>query len=95
MNGDPVIFSIGMTLDQLEKLAILKTLNHFRSKPATASALGIALRTLDNKLARYNAEEKTQQDLEELNKAKREHELARARGEIPPSSIYANGRKTN
>lgn len=51
---DQVIFSVGMSLADLEKLAILKTFKSMRfNKTQTALALGISIRGLDNKLHQY------------------------------------------
>jgi hypothetical protein len=44
-----------MTLEQIEKEVILYTLKfHQNNKTRAASTLGISVRTIDNKLARYN-----------------------------------------
>lgn len=44
----------GVTLEELEKAAILKALRfHGGNKTVTANALGIAIRTLDSKLEKY------------------------------------------
>lgn len=52
---DDVHWQPGMTIDDVEKLVILKALKWFgNNKKVTAQALGIALRTLDYKLERYN-----------------------------------------
>lgn len=47
-------WSPGVTLDELEKAVIEKAMRYYEgNKTRTASSLGIAIRTLDNKLARY------------------------------------------
>lgn len=44
----------GYTLDKIEESAIRQALNYYRgNKTQTASALGISIRTIDNKLNRY------------------------------------------
>ncbi len=49
-----VIFQPGMTLEELEKHAILCSFRFHRgNKTATSNALGIAIRTLDAKLEKY------------------------------------------
>lgn len=60
MLNEIVTFQPGMTLAELEKKAILSAFRYYRSnKTLTAQALGIAIRTLDNKLELYeSAEEK-------------------------------------
>jgi len=50
-------WSPGMKLDDVEKEAILAAFQFYhKNKTQTAAALGIAIRTLDYKLARYNGE---------------------------------------
>lgn len=45
----------GQTLDDVEKEVILKAFSFYQgNKTQTAKSLGIAIRTLDNKLERYN-----------------------------------------
>jgi DNA-binding NtrC family response regulator len=45
---------VGMSMDELEKLLIIKTLECYHgNKPKTAEVLGISLKTLYNKLERY------------------------------------------
>ncbi len=47
----------GVTLEDIEKSVILMALKAFQNnKTQTARALGIAVRTLDNKLAIYRGE---------------------------------------
>lgn len=51
-------WSPGMTLDYVEKQVIKAALAyHSGNKTKTADSLGIAIRTLDNKLARYKQED--------------------------------------
>ena len=46
----------GMSLEDIEKIAILKAFDFFRgNKTQTANSLGIAIRTLDSKLEKYGA----------------------------------------
>ena len=53
-----IVFSVGMTLADLERQALLKTLAHFNNdKSAAARALGISVRTIHNHLARLEAED--------------------------------------
>ncbi len=48
-----IVFSVGMTLAEIERRALLKTLAHFdNDKTATARALGVSVRTIHNQLAR-------------------------------------------
>lgn len=80
MNG-VIIWTPGTTLDQIEKQVIIKALEHYRgNKTATAGALGIAIRTLDNKFERYEAEKKTEEAAVARDRKIRDAQLARARG---------------
>lgn len=48
-----ILFSVGTTLAEIERRALLKTLAHFNNdKTATARALGVSVRTVHNQLAR-------------------------------------------
>lgn len=54
MTDSMVIWQPGMSLEALEKKTILFAYKYYRSnKTLTAQSLGIAVRTLDNKLAQY------------------------------------------
>lgn len=87
MNGT-INFSPGVSLDAVEKQAILLSYGHFRqNKTATANALGISIRTLDNKLERYEAEEKEAKDNAEQERTRGAEQLARFRGQQPATYI--------
>lgn len=80
--NDQIFWSPGVTLDQIEKLVIKKALIHFRNnKAATASSLGVAVRTIDNKLERYEMEEREERNKEAERKRKDQEFLTRARGQ--------------
>jgi DNA-binding NtrC family response regulator len=50
-----ILFSVGTTLEEIERRALLKTLAHFdNDKTATARALGVSVRTVHNHLARLS-----------------------------------------
>lgn len=52
MNWQP-----GITLEQIEKEVILKALRFYNdNRQAAANALGVSVRTIGNKLAKYNGE---------------------------------------
>jgi hypothetical protein len=73
MNMSDIVWSPGVTLNDIEKAAIIKAFRFFgNNKTATAAALGISIRTLDNKLERY-AEEAKQ---EEIKAAELENRIA-------------------
>lgn len=53
-----IIWQPGVTLEDIEKQTILKAYSYFdRNKTKTAEALGIAIRTLDAKIAKYEGRE--------------------------------------
>lgn len=53
-----IVWQPGNTLEEVEKAVILRALAYFHgNKTQTAKALGIAIRTLDNKLAKYKGNE--------------------------------------
>ncbi len=55
--SDSVIIKLGQTLEEVEKMIILKTLEKFNgNKTHTAKVLGIGLRTLHRKLKEYGEE---------------------------------------
>jgi DNA-binding NtrC family response regulator len=52
-------FRIGMTIEEMEKQMLLRTLAHFdNDKTRTAEALGVSLKTIYNKLSRYQHEDR-------------------------------------
>jgi DNA-binding NtrC family response regulator len=49
-----VLFHVGMTLEEVERQMLFKTLAYFDNhKPKAAEALGISLKTVYNRLARF------------------------------------------
>lgn len=82
-----ILWSPGMSLDALEKMVILKAFNFYRkNKTATAASLGIAIRTLDSKLERYEMEETVEKERQAELQRKRNEHLIKARGN-PPNNI--------
>jgi hypothetical protein len=76
-----VTWSPGVTLAAIEKQAILAAFRHFRgNKTATANSLGIAIRTLDNKLEQYKNEAEKEEKQGNDERTKREEFLQRQRG---------------
>ena len=91
MNG-LIAWSPGVTLDNVEKQVIEKAYAHYRgNKTVTAASLGIAIRTLDNKLERYVEEAKIEKELLEQDRKDREAQLIRARGFVPSQYDMAVG----
>lgn len=95
-----VIFNVGMRLEELEKMAILKVVNHFRgNKTTAATSLGIDRRTLDHRLERYADDEERQKERVLNDQLRREEQLSRARGNPPnnvgiPYNSYQNASKS-
>jgi DNA-binding NtrC family response regulator len=55
-SGDYLRFPLGYNLKEMERRMILATLEHFENdKPRAAESLGISLKTLYNRLQKYNA----------------------------------------
>lgn len=63
MSGD-VIWTPGMTLEELEKFTIKKAMRYYNNnKTIVAQTLGIAIRTLDNRLEKYQQEDEAKRPL--------------------------------
>ena len=76
-----VYWAPGKKLEELERDVIINAYAHYKeNKTATAIALGICIRTLDNKLKIYQAEQEERDRLELIRKQEREEFLARCRG---------------
>lgn len=83
-----LVWTPGITLEEIEKQVIILAYKHFRcNKTTTANALGIAIRTLDNKLEKYDFESKAEIERERMDHIKRTDFLARQRGNVP-NNIY-------
>jgi DNA-binding NtrC family response regulator len=53
-------FHVGMTLEEVERQMLFKTLAHFHNhKPKTAQVLGVSLKTVYNRLARFGSAPET------------------------------------
>lgn len=64
-----IVWSPGVTLESAEKEIILYAFRYYRgNKTVTAQALGISIRTLDNKFEKY------QKEVDDENVRKTEHE---------------------
>lgn len=83
-----VYWSPGMSLEVLEQLVIQKAYKHYQgNKTATANSLGIAIRTLDAKLDKYEMNEIDKEAQHAQRRNDREYQLARARGINPSFSV--------
>ena len=71
----------GITLEEMEKQCILAAYKFYRgNKTQTSIALGIAIRTLDHKLERYEADRVRESERFDSDKYRKEVILARMRG---------------
>lgn len=92
MNPNPVFWSPGMSLAELEKQAILKAYQHFKSnKSTTAASLGIAIRTLDKKLELYEKQKQEHQVRLDALEEKNQAQLLRARGIVRTTPSFVEG----
>jgi hypothetical protein len=78
-----VPFLAGVTMATIERHWILKALAYYSgNKTQTASALGISVRTIDNKLKEYEQEELDHADRAANDRADKSRELERQRGTL-------------
>lgn len=71
----------GLNLETVEKIVIQQAYKFYRgNKTTTASSLGIAIRTLDAKLEKYDEDDKSRRASDERRKEERLALLARAKG---------------
>ena len=76
-----VIWSPGVTLENIEEQVIKKAYAHFQqNKLATANSLGISERTLYSKLAQYEQQEKRSKEEAELRRKNAEEYQLKWRG---------------
>jgi hypothetical protein len=91
--GNEVLWSPGMSIAALEQLVIQKAYRFYRqNKTATANSLGISIRTLDNKLEKYELEAMAQKDRDAEEEQRRADFLARSRGIAPAQYDSATGK---
>lgn len=82
-----ILWSPGMSLDALEKMVIIKAFNFYKkNKTATANSLGIAIRTLESKIERYDMEAAVEKERQLDAESRRKEQLIRARGN-PPNNV--------
>lgn len=85
-----VLWSPGMTLDDMERQVIEAAFKfHRQNKTATAAALGISVRTLDNKLEKYAGDDVAQKAAEAERLEQRANDLARQRGVVQQTSLVS------
>ncbi len=77
-----VIWSPGVSLETMERNIIVKAYRFYKeNKTAAAASLGICVRTLANKLEKYEEEERVVRENAERQKEERKAFLARCRGQ--------------
>lgn len=80
----------GMTLESVEQAAIEDAFRYFLgNKTQTAQALGIAIRTLDSKLEKYEYDRIEHKRRAAEEQSKREEWLAKSRGLTEGQSVYS------
>ncbi len=90
-----VMWSPGMRLEDLERQAILHAYKFYQfNKTVTANSLGIAIRTLDAKLAKYDEDDVKNKKAAEERRRQREEFLMRERG-MPAGSLYDTSASPN
>ncbi len=91
MNNGIINWSPGVTLEAVEKQVILVAFRFYRgNKTVTSQSLGISIRTLDNKLERYEEDGKQERERYELAKARDAATLDRMRGIAPTEVLEAH-----
>ena len=78
----------GMTLDEMEQVIIMKSLQiHAGNKTKTAEALGISIRTIDNKLEKYEEQKREHTRRAEEKEKRYEQHILRSQGrtEVEPT----------
>ncbi len=89
-----ISWSPGVSLEEIEKQVIIKAFSHYRqNKTTTSIAPGISIRTLDNKLERYAADAKAEEERLEKSRRSRTEQLARARGQVPQDTTASIAKK--
>jgi hypothetical protein len=84
--NSPIIWSPGVKLEDIEEQVIKKAFKFYQgNKTSTANALGIAIRTLDTKLEKYESDAKARTKLDAERRAKDLDFLNRQRG---PAQSY-------
>lgn len=90
--GRPTVpmFQIGVKLEDMERQIILYTLHFFKeNREACARALGVSVKTIFNKLEKYEADNQVQIKQEEEYQKKRAEWLKRARA-VPGQDPFSD-----
>ncbi len=90
MSYDAIFWSPGTTLEEVEAQVISKAYQFYRgNKSATARSLGIAIRTLDDKLVKLKLDEEARNATAEERKIAAARRLRQARGLEPADAWQA------
>lgn len=85
-----IIWQPGMTLEDVERYAILSAQRHFdNNKAAMSRALGCTVNTIASKLASYDERDRLLLIAADERKKDEETFNLRARGKLPPSPHYS------
>jgi hypothetical protein len=85
--ADMIMWSPGMTLEQIEKKIILRALEFYKKKTVTAEALGIAVRTLEYKLEKYEKDAEAEKAKAIVDEQAQKDRVDRFRGRRLKSGI--------
>ncbi len=77
-----IIWSPGMTLEAVERQVIQKAIQFYHdNRQLTAASLGISPPTLNARILKYEAEDSAAKHVQDRQRRKEAHHLARARGQ--------------
>lgn len=80
MSGDLIIWTPGVTLAEIERQVIEKSFAFYKgNKSATARALGVTVKTLDNKFERYASDDAAANEAKAYDERRRQELLERSR----------------
>ena len=78
MSNEMILWSPGVTLEAIEKQVILKTISHFRGNlSATANSLGVSVRTVRNKVEKYQMDAKVEEERHAEQQRRKREQLER------------------
>lgn len=90
MSNEMIFWSPGVTIDEIERQVILKAYKFYQNnKTTTASALGIAIRTLDSRLEKYKSDDE-QRDKQVTEQRAREADYQRRARGLPSTVSSAS-----
>jgi hypothetical protein len=85
--SDIITWSPGITLEEIEKQVIQRAYKHYReNKTVTSNSLGVDVKTLYNKLEKYELDRLEQEKKNAIRQSQREEFLNKARGN-PPNNL--------